>query len=305
MRTSTDTYPTFAYLSGALLGAGLLFLSVGCGPSARNELPDAKQGKLDAPVVPTDATVDTESRVYAHTADRLYRIDTTTNQPVEIGEITGIGSDSITDIAVDKNENIIGISINKLYKIDRTTAAATLIREVPIGATGFTSLSYVPMNLDDRNSAERLVAANNDGEVFAIDPTTGVATPIGSYGMSGNKPIGSSGDIVAVYGAGIYATVNVGSTNTDREKPDYIAKINPVTWKATLPASDTGYDRIFGLAYWKGKVYGFVDVPAVAGGMRTGKFIEMNPDAGTAIERSTNVQAWFGAGVTTVAPTIE
>ena len=157
------------------------------------------------------------------------------------------------------------------------------------------------------NSAEILVAANNDGDVFSIDPTTGDATSIGTYGFdpATGKKIGSSGDIVAVYGAGIYATVTVGVTGADRDKPDFLAKIDPSNnWNAAPRPNDTGLDRIFGLAFWKGKVYGFVDVPDVGAG-RTGKFVSLDPNTGAAIELKNGGEAWFGAGVTTIAPIVE
>jgi hypothetical protein len=288
-------------LSGSLW---VFVLVAGCGPSARNN-GDAYVPPLDTGTS-IDGTFILESRVYAHTGDHLYRVDTVTNLPVDIGPITGLaGNESITDIAVDKAGIITGISFTRLYRIDANTGAGTLIKLLPTSSQGFTSLSYVPTDLQNMNSVERLVAANNDGQVFEINPTTGDATPIGAYGMMGTKKIGSSGDIVAVYGAGIYATVNIGTSTADRNKPDYLAKINPTTWQATLPAADTGLDHIFGLAFWKGKVYGFVDIPAVGAGARTGKFVSLDPNSGAATELKNGPEAWFGAGVTTIAPIVE
>ncbi len=301
-----------------LLGALGLLGSSACGPSAR-QMPDGAVQPIDAPKS-TDSTVVLESLVYAHTGNHLYRIDTVTNLPVDIGVITGLATnESVTDIAVDKTGKIVGIGFKNLYSINKDSGAATLLKALPMSAQGFTSLSYVPTNLQDMNSAEILVAANNDGDVFSIDPATGDATPIGAYGVCGSnssdvacpnpgansgKKIGSSGDIVAVYGAGIYATVNIGTSNADRDKPDFLVKINPATWKATLPNTDTGLDHIFGLAYWKGKVYGFVDVPDVGAG-RTGKFVSLDPNSGAAVELKNGPEAWFGAGVTTIAPIVE
>ncbi|HPH68170.1 MAG TPA: hypothetical protein PLF40_20575, partial [Kofleriaceae bacterium] len=277
-----------------------------CGPEARTVV-DGRP--IDAPkaVDSPDGSTVLDSLVYAHTGNHLYRIDTVTNLPVDIGPITGLAAnESVTDLAVDKTGKIVGIGFKNLYSINKDTGAATLIKTLPVSSQGFTSLSYVPTNLQDMNSTERLVAANNDGDVFSIDPATGDATPIGAYGVDpgSGKKIGSSGDIVAVYGAGIYATVNIGTSNTDRDKPDYLAKINPATWAATMPNADTGLDHIFGLAYWKGKVYGFVDVPDTGAG-RTGKFVQLDPNTGAATELKNGPEAWFGAGVTTLAPIVE
>lgn len=291
----------------SLVGALGLFVAGGaCGPEARTVV-DGRPGDAPKTVDSPDGSTVLDSLVYAHTGNHLYRIDTVTNLPVDIGAITGLAAnESVTDLAVDKTGKIVGIGFKNLYSINKDTGAATLIKALPTSAQGFTSLSYVPTNLQDMNSAERLVAANNDGDVFSIDPATGDATPIGAYGVDqgSGKKIGSSGDIVAVYGAGIYATVNIGTSNADRDKPDYLAKINPATWAATLPNADTGLDHIFGLAYWKGKVYGFVDVPDTGAG-RTGKFVQLDPNSGAATELKNGPEAWFGAGVTTIAPIVE
>jgi hypothetical protein len=278
-----------------------------CGPSARTTF-DSPPGTPDAPPGNTiDGSDLTQSRVYAHTGDHLYRFDTDTNQPIDVGAITGLtAGESITDIAVDKTEKIIGISFKRLYTINKDTGAATVLKDLPaaVSSKGFTSLSFVPADINNMNSPERLIAATNGGDVFEISPTTGEASPVGSYGMEGGKPKGSSGDIVAIYGAGIFATVDIGTSDTDRAKPDYLAKLNPVTFEAILKPTDTGTDRIFGLAYWKGKVYGFVDVKGV-GAARTGKFVEINQTTGAATMLTDGPMAWFGAGVTTIAPIVE
>jgi hypothetical protein len=289
----------------SLLGSILL---CSCGPSAR-ETPDSSgasnPGTPDASRSFPDGPDTTESRVYAHTSDHLYRFDTVTNTPQEIGQISGLQArETITDIAVDKTERIIGISYDRLYNINKDTAAATLIKDLPASAKAksFTSLTFVPRDINNTSSEERLIAATNDGEVFEISATTGEVTPVGSYGMMGSKKIGSSGDIVAVYGAGIFATVNIGTTSAERAKPDYLVKLNPSTFEATLPPSDTGMDKIFGLAYWKGKVYGFVDMAGASAG---GQFVELNPTTGSATVLTSGQFSWFGAGVTTVAPLVE
>ena len=251
----------------------------------------------DTPIV-SDAMDD--SLVYAHSGNHLYRIDTRTNAAVDIGPFTGTGTQSITDIAVDKDGKMVGITLDKLYSIDTSTGAATLIKSLSSTAQNFTSLSYVPTNFSDPNSAEILVAASTQGDVYQFDPATGNATKLGNYGMTGGgAQIGSSGDIVAVRGLGILATVNVGTTLTD---PDYLATIDPTSWKATPLAQTTGFDRIFGLAFWGGTVYGFVDdasAPSTKGSMIT---IDHTTGAGTKL--SDSAIGWYGAGVTTNAPLI-
>ncbi len=113
------------------------------------------------------------------------------------------------------------------------------------------------------------------------------------------ETIGSSGDIVAIYNVGIFATVNIGD---DWAVNDVLVQLNPVTWQATLLPQDTGFDRIFGLGYWGGRFFGFVDGGADAS--PAGRLIEIDPNTGAGeILFDSNVR-WFGAGVTTVAPGI-
>src|SRR5262249_1266993 len=150
---------------------------------------------------------------------------------VEIGTMGGLGTQSLTDIAIDKADNMVGITLSKLYSIDATSGTATLIKDLSTNAQNFTSLSFVPSDLNDPASADILVSANSFGEVYQIDATTGTATMLGDFGMQGTKQIGSSGDLIGVRGFGIYATVNVG---TDPAAQDYLARIDPQTWAATV-----------------------------------------------------------------------
>jgi hypothetical protein len=193
---------------------------------------------------------------------------------------------------------MVGITLDKLYTIDAATGDVTLIKDLSQSASNFTSLSYIPSDLNDPASDDILVSANSFGDVFQIDPSAGTATKIGSYGMAANGQIGSSGDLIGVRGLGIYATVDVG---TAADSNDYLAKIDPTTWKATPIGIGTGYNNIFGLGFWAGKIYGFVDDKT----SHTGKIIEIDPNTGAGTEILSGAQEWYGAGVTTDAPIIE
>jgi hypothetical protein len=285
-------------MRGPVLCLALLTLVAlaACGASAVAD-DDDDQPAIDARVDGPGSDADDLdfSKVYAHSGTVLYRLDTTTLQPVMIGPF-GLASGSITDIAVDKNDRMLGVSLDNIYSINTMTGAATLITAYD-GNENLTSLSFVPVDLQNPNSAERLVAATDQGTVLEINETTGATTPLGSYGTTANGIIRSSGDIVAVTGFGILATVTIGDTLTD---PDYLANINPTTWAATPLGTGTTYDRIFGLGFWRGKVYGFVDANASGGAI-----IELNPNTGAVVGTPiTGPVRWFGAGVTTDAPII-
>jgi hypothetical protein len=262
-----------------------------CGPGGRGD-----EGTVDGPQSNVDSPPSVDmSRVYAHSGTTLYRLDATTLSSLPIGTMTGIGTQSLLDLAVDKDDHMVGITRDKLYSIDPATGAASLIRDLSQSATGFTSLSFVP---DPANpTADILISANDQGDVFRIDQSTGTATVIGSFGTAGNGKVVSSGDLIGVRGFGIFATVNVGT-----EVNDYLAKIDPANnWKATPLGTGTQHDNIFGLGFWGGKIYGFVDKGFDAA---MGTMIQIDPNTGASTDLSSGAIRWFGAGVATDAPVI-
>jgi hypothetical protein len=276
-----------------VLGTSIVLLGA-CGPNERTgggDQPDAGQSQGDgSQQLPA-------SRVYAHSGSKLYQVNTQNFAAVEIGTMSGLGTQSLTDIAIDKGDKMVGITLDKLYEINPTTGAATLINDLSASAQNFTSLSYVPMDLNNASSPDILVSANSFGEVYQIDSFAGTATMLGDFGMSGTKQIGSSGDLIGVHGFGIYATVNVG---TDATAQDFLARIDPQTWTATVIGNGTGFNDIFGLAYWEGKIFGFVSQGAGAG-----KIITIDPTTGVGTELLPGAVRWYGAGVATDAPLVQ
>ena len=269
---------------GALIIAAL----AACGPQLRDT--PATDG-ASQPEAGADTPVLDTSLIYAHSGGMLYRIDANNFAEVPIGPMTGLGTQSLTDLAIDKDDHMVGITLDKLYQVDPATGAVTLIRDLSQDARGFTSLSYIPQNLDDPNSADILVSANDQGDVFQIDPATGNATQLGSYGTVALGKVRSSGDLFGVRGVGIFATVDVGT-----ETVDYLAKIDPTTWAATPLGSGTGFSKIFGIGFWGGTVYGFVDTGT------GGQVIKIDSASGAGTLIDANAVRWFGAGVATDAP---
>ena len=275
----------------------ILYLSLGilaCGSSGRSgQNPDARGADSHS----GDSANTDNSKVYAHSGSVLYRIDTVNFGTVQIGPLTGLGSASLTDLAVDKNDHMVGVTLSKLYSIDATTGACTLISTLS-NTHNPTSLSYIPSDLGDPNSADILVTADSVGDVYKIDESSGSASLIGSYGGSGATKVVSSGDLIGVRGLGIYATVDVG---TGSGTNDYLARIDPTTWAATPIGTGTNYNNIFGLGFWAGTIYGFVDDKTT----HTGKIIKIDPTTGVGTEILSSAIEWYGAGVTTDAPIIE
>jgi hypothetical protein len=235
------------------------------------------------------------SRVYAHSGDTLFRMNPLTLSPMQIGTMSGI-TGQLLDLAVDKNDRIVGASRTELYTISSTSGAATLLRALDVDAQGLTSLSFIPGA--SPNDPDILVAANDAGDVFQINEANGTATKIGNYGMHDNMQVKSSGDLFGVRGYGVFATVDIGTGTVD-----YLARVDPANgWKATPLAQSTEQDKIFGLGFWGGKIYGFVDDGFEAA---TGTMIQIDSVTGEATELAMGPQRWFGAGVTTNAPIIQ
>jgi hypothetical protein len=167
------------------------------------------------------------------------------------------------------------------------TAQTTFLSNVQ-GAHEFNGLSFIPPQGPDPNLPEILVGTTLDGSVWQINPTTGATNQIGAYGGD----LTSSGDLVSVAGFGTYATVKHGTTG-----PDFVARLDPTTWAATIvsPIPGSNFQDIWGLGFWKGKLYGFTD------GMQ---FILIDPSTGVGTLQQMATVQWWGAGVTTSAPIV-
>ncbi len=275
-------------------------LVIACGRGA-SDAPDASGVTPDAEEVEgPDATIVEASLVYAHSGTNLYRVETSNLDVSLIGPFgTALGNASMTDIAVDKDDHMTGVSLGKIFDIDTATGAATFVVDFQ-GTGSLSSLSYVPVDPDVPDGAERLVTATDAGEVYEIDPDSGAETLLGSYGGSGDTLIRSSGDIVSVRGLGTLATVTIGLPFTNE---DFLATIDTTTWQATIIGTEgTGYDKIFGLGYWGGTIFGFVDNGAAAG---TGSLITIDPTTGIGSPAQVSNFRWYGAGVTTDAPIVD
>ena len=222
--------------------------------------------------------------VYAHTSSALYRVDPDTLAITKIADFAwSSGTDSMTDIAIDKTGVMIGVSYAAVYRIDVTTAVAT---RMSTGLSGtFNGLSFVPAEMLGGTGDDILVGTRNaDGLVFRIDPMTGQSTSVGNMGG-----FASSGDLVAVKNFGTVQTADNGFS------ADRLVRLAPQTFAATAVGSDIGYGEIWGVAYWKDKIFGFTS---------GGEFVTIDPATGAGTLVQSNGPAWWGAAVTTSAPVI-
>lgn len=239
------------------------------------------------------------AEVYGHSAGSLYRLDPETKEVTVVGPFSGC-STGVIDIALDKDSNLYGTTRPEtppgggdetpggLWRIDKNTAACTLVNhgELP------NSLSFVPQGTLDA-SKEALVGYFGRDYV-RIDTVTGSVTTVRANALP--EGLESSGDIVSVIDGPTYLTVR-GTPNC--EDFDCVVSVDPVTGAALGNLGSTGYDSVFGVAFWAGSLYGFTSA---------GELFEFYQDDGggivtTPIDTSGGLE-FYGAGSTTSAPPI-
>jgi hypothetical protein len=250
-----------------------------------NESIQASDGDTDSTTtIPTDtATPKVTDKVYAHSATTLYQVDPDDLTLTAVGDFgwpTGMETEEMTDIALDGDGKMVGVSFGNLYSVDKETAECTFL--APLGS-GFNGLSFVEGA--DATAQTALVGATTLGEWYTLDPNTGAAVLIGTYGGG----MSSSGDIVFVRDAGAFATVNHPDFETD-----VLVSVSPDSGEATV-IGETGFQSIWGVGYWGGQIFGFTD---------NGEFILIDAATGLGTLVETVDTRFWGAGVTTVAPVV-
>jgi hypothetical protein len=276
----------------------VLVCVVACGPGDRDGGGDDDSGDGTGapdsgplPPNPDAGPTGGEPVVYAHSSTTLYKVNPDTFEVTLVGDFIwpqNILFDQMTDIAIDGAGEITGVSYDRVYKVDRATAACTYLADL---STDFNGLSWVPAGGIDANE-EVLVGTTLDGSVWRVDPQTGATMVIGNYGGGWT----SSGDIVSVDGFGTVATVNTGGIGS----VDTLARIDLQNGATATPipmgGGNTGMSEIWGVGFWKGKVFGFTNQY---------QFVLIDTATGAAqLVETGNVQ-WWGAGVTTEAPIVE
>jgi len=144
----------------------------------------------------------------------------------------------ITDIAWARTSaTLYGISYGALYAIDTATCEAT-----PIGDGLHTSNA----NALTCDASGNLFGATVSGYLLRVDPFSGGAATIGSYGSG----LTSSGDLAFASDGTLF-----GSANAPGEVGDVLVRIDPSNGIATRVGS-TGYQDVFGLVFVGDKLYG-------------------------------------------------
>ncbi len=268
----------------------VLLILAACGPAVQggdDTGGDDDAGVDDSPDADPNTVPAENAAVYAHSESELYRVDPDTFTVSLVAPFTWPGiPDSMTDLAIDKDGLMIGISYTRVYQIDATTAVCTLLSSDLQGM--FNGLSFVPAGqVGFPEGPDVLVGSRNtDGKIFSINPMTGAVVEVGDMGHGYT----SSGDIVSVSGFGTVATVGAAFG------PDTLVRLAPVTFDATPIGTDTGYSDLWGIGFWKGKVFGFAE---------SGQFVLVDTTTGAGVFQETSEPNWWGAAVTTAAPIVD
>lgn len=292
------------------------FLLVGVGCADDSFVPDPDGGQREAGTdliteagwpdswvtdqfVPPDGFIVGKEVVYAHTAEKLFKVDPQTLQVSEIGAFAEAGaaeSPRVTDLALDKKGNMIAVTKENVYSVDVKTAACT---KLSTAKAHYVGLSYVVDN-ESVDKREYLMGLDKNGAVYEINPQTGDSKQVGSLGsdpVDTGEDLRAAGDIVSIRGFKTLATVE--RPKSVGEDSDWLAELNELTGKATL-IGKVGYKGVWGLGFWKhdgkNKVFGFTN---------NGEFLLIDTQTGKGTLQSENAaNQWWGAGVTTDAPTI-
>jgi hypothetical protein len=213
-------------------------------------------------------------RFYAHDANTLYLVDPDTFVLTTIGNFGT--TQSMTDLAVNAAGEVYTVSKDSLYSVNATTGKATLV------VSGIADNNVALTFTDDG----RLLASDKSGTLRELDPTTGHATTLGTYGSGFN----TAGDLVVVADGTMFGISETGPGTTSISNA--LLKVSSMTGTAT-GVGPIGYKGVFGIAFSRGKVIAFTD---------GGDIIQIDPATGQGTLKKSTGKAFFGAGSNPLQP---
>ncbi|MEL6184053.1 MAG: hypothetical protein AAFU79_05455 [Myxococcota bacterium] len=222
---------------------------------------------------PPDLGAPATEPIYIHTGDTLYSYDPVAHRATWIGRFETLGGELIepmVDVAIDARGVMYGGSgasrdPKRVFRIDPGTGRCTFLFEVDDNLNG--------MAFDGLG---RLVAA---GETLRVlDPSTG--RTVVTFEDAGSR-FTTSGDVVGLPDGNLYWTVR---GEADGEA-DRLVRLDPSTGRPALLGS-LGVDRLFGLGYAQGELFGFTP---------SGEVVVIDPASGRVLEARSLEGRWFGA----------
>lgn len=209
---------------------------------------------------PPDIDVPDEP-VYLHTGETLYSWDPESGMLSIVGNFfsaDGQELEYITDIAIDNIGRFYGVSHSTLYGINAYTAEVWPLAPLDFPLFGLTCTS------------DGLLVGGGDG-LYAIDTLTGAASTIVPEGR-----FETSGDMVGLPDGLLYWAVR---------EDDGLVVVDPNSG-VVVPRGIIGVERIYGLGYANGALYGFTE---------DGLALEISPTTGEVLNTMVLPGAWYGA----------
>lgn len=216
----------------------------------------------DTATEPTEPPV-AEAPVYANTSGELFEIDPRTGARTSVGRFTygGVPVDQMVDIAIDLRGRMYGGTYDALYRIDPTDATMTKVCDTDLSpyALAFTS--------------DGVLFAGAASDIVQVDLSDCSTRPL----ISGSSYT-TSGDLVGLPDGWLYWTVR-GSAD------DELVRVDPNDGR-TQWVGDVAADRLFGLGYDGGDLFGF---------SASGEIVTIDPADGSTSPVVADGTPWWGA----------
>ncbi len=237
----------------------------------------------------------TTPQVFAHTPTSLYRFDPISKNLTKIGNFDCLGDagEEMYDIALDQSGAMYGTTSQAFVTINPVNAKCNTIKRSPDYPD---SLGFVPTGTAD--PVREALVGYSFGDYVRIDTVTGELSKIGSLNApDAGSNFYSSGDVVAIIGDRAYLTAYTFAL--DAGPGDYLLEINPTTGRMIRVVGSVGKPQLWGTAYWAGVTYAFSN---------GGEVLQLNPSNASptrvaALDGGPDAKGFYGAGVTTSAPT--
>jgi hypothetical protein len=143
-----------------------------------------------------------------------------------------------------------------------------------VSGSGDNSLTFLPDGT--------LLAADSNGDVQIINPSTGATTAVGNYGSG----LVSAGDLVAVRSGIMYGTSSTTAGGGDASADNILIRVDTTTGVATA-VGPIGFADVWGLAYSNARVIGFTTA---------GQIVKIDPQTGAGTLLATPGIMFWGAG---------
>jgi hypothetical protein len=196
--------------------------------------------------------------VYAHSDHVLYHVDLVARALVEVGPFHapmvtlpsgGMAEDVITDLAVSPQDVIYVVSRTELY-----TASTADGHVTPVGPLTACGQYAVALTFTENGN---LYAGDFMGAFCRIDLGAGApqVVPVAQLGQG----LALAGDIVAVADGTMFGTAYrlADGADSGTQLDNMLVQIDPASGQVTQVMGQTGFAKLFGVAFDRGQVFGF------------------------------------------------